>query len=110
MKTLIKLILTVLVLNAAWHIGSAYWDHYQFEDAVQEAVQFQPRVSPDEITAKVVDLAGRQDLPLQAEDVNVTKEQRKVTVDASYSRDIEIFPRYSRQWAFSMHIIVYSLY
>jgi predicted negative regulator of RcsB-dependent stress response len=109
MKTIIKLIVVALVLNAAFHVGTAYWQHYQFEDEVKEAAQFVGRSKADELTARVYELADKYEIPLDADAVKVTKAQRRVTVEAAYSREIEVAPSYPRHWDFAIHVSVLTL-
>jgi hypothetical protein len=109
MKTILKLLVVALVLNASWHVGSAYWQHYQFEDEVHEAAQFVGRSKADELTARVYELADKYEIPLEADAVKVVKAQRRVTVDAAYSREIELAPRYPRHWDFAIHVTVLTL-
>jgi hypothetical protein len=109
MKTIIKLLIVALVLNAAWHVGSAYWQHYQFEDAVKEAAQFTGRAKAEDLTARVYELADKWEIPLEADAVKVTKAQRRITVDAAYSREIDVAPRYPRHWDFAIHVSVLTL-
>jgi hypothetical protein len=109
MKIILKLIVVALVLNASWHVGAAYWQHYQFEDQVQEAAQFVGRAKSDELAARVYELADKYEIPLEADAVKVTKDQRRVTVDAAYAREIEIAPRYPRHWEFAVHVSVLTL-
>jgi hypothetical protein len=109
MKTILKLLVVALVLNASWRVGAAYWQHYQFEDEVQEAAQFVGRSKSEELAARVYELADKYEIPLEADSVKVTKDQRRVTVDAAYSRDIELAPRYPRHWDFAIHVSVLTL-
>jgi len=109
MKTLVKLLVIAAVLLATYRVGSVYWDHYQFEDQVKELAQFTDRNHAQELPGKILDLAQKMDIPLDAEGLAVTREQRKVTVDASYVRHVEILPRFSRDWEFAVHVSVLTL-
>jgi alcohol dehydrogenase class IV len=110
LKTLLKLLVAAAILNATWRIGSAYWERYQFQDAVKEAAQFSQRATADQLAGQVLDLADKMDIPLQADDVTVAKERRRTTVDAAYARDIEVFPRVARRWQFAVHVSVLDGY
>lgn len=109
MKTLIKLIVVGAVLLATWRVGSAYWAHYQFEDAVKEAAQVAQRADEQTLTAKVLDLADQLEIPLDPENLSVTREQRRITIDAVYIRPVEVLPGYTRPWEFSIHTTVLAL-
>jgi hypothetical protein len=108
-RTFIKLVIVVVVLNAMYNAGDVYWDHYRFQDSVQELAQFAEQASMEDIRAKVIDLAAAQDIPLDPSDVTVTHDNHKTVVDAAYVRDVTIFPRYTRPWAFKIHVVVITL-
>jgi hypothetical protein len=109
MKTVIQLLLAAVILLASYRVGHVYWDHYQFEDAVKEAAQFSDRNKADDLPARVLDIAERMEIPLDAEHLSVSREQRRVTVDANYVRAIEVLPGFSRDWEFTIHVSVLTL-
>jgi hypothetical protein len=109
MRTLLKLTVAALIVHATWRVGAAYWDHYQFEDAVKETAQFAERATPEAIEQQVLGLAADQGIPLDAAAVEVTRATRTITVDGAYVREIEVLPRYVRPWDFTFHVTVYTL-
>ena len=109
MKTVLKLLVLGAILLAAYRVGHVYWDHYQFEDAVVEAAQFSDRNKPDDLPARVLDIAARMEIPLDAEHLSVTREQRRVTIDAAYVRTVDILPGFSRDWEFTVHVSVVAM-
>jgi len=109
MKTLVKLLVLGAVLLATYRVGSVYWDHYQFEDQIKELAQFTDRNHAQELPGKILDLAQKLNIPLDADGLSVTREQRKVMVDATYVRTVELLPRVSRNWEFSVHVTVLTL-
>ena len=74
MKTLFKLAVAILVLNAAIRGALAMWQYYQFKDAAQQVVLFGQRADPDEITANIVARAMALSVPLRPEDVKVSRD------------------------------------
>lgn len=108
MRTLIKLLIAGLLLHATWRIGEAYWEHYQFEDDVQNAAQFSGTAGSGEISQTVLNLAAEHGIPLAPENLQVSREQRRVVVSGAYVRDIQVLPRYPRPWDFSFDVTVYS--
>ena len=109
MKLLIKLVIVAAVLHATWRLGSAYWDHYQFEDAVKESAQFSERRPVDEIKRNIANLAEKLEIPVDVESLAITKEHRRISIDGAYSREIELLPRYTRHWEFPVHVNVLSV-
>lgn len=109
-KTIIKLAIAGLALFAMYHIGTVYWDHYQFQDSVQELAQFADNQTPDQIRVKILDLANARDIPLDPDDLTVTHANHKTEVTAKYSREVMVLPRYPRVWDFTVHVTVITLY
>lgn len=104
MRTLVKLGLTALVLNAVWQLGSAYWTYYQFRDAVQDVAEFSADKSQTVVEGRVRELADRLEIPLAPEHVHVKKEQTHTYIDASYVQKIELLPRYPYPWQFNVSV------
>lgn len=109
MRTIVKLVIAGLILHAAYRVGTAYWDHYAFEDATRDAAQFSASSTERDIADKVIALAAEHDIPIEPEDLTIEKVPRRITIDGSYTRTIEVLPRYSRPWDFTFHVIVLTL-
>jgi hypothetical protein len=109
-KTIIKLAIAGLALFSLYHVGIVYWDHYQFQDSVQELAQFAENETADQIRVKVMDLANARDIPLDPGDLTVTHANHKTEVTATYSREVLVLPRYPRVWDFTVHVVVVTLH
>jgi hypothetical protein len=109
-KTIIKLAIVGVALFSLYHVGSVYWDHYQFQDSVQEAAQFSDNASADQIRLKVIDLANARAIPLDPDDLTVTHANHKTEVTAKYSREVMVLPRYPKVWDFTVHVVVITLH
>ena len=109
MRTIVKLVIAALILNSAYRVGAAYWDHYAFEDATRDAAQFSSMATEREIAQRVIALAAEHGIAIAAEDVTIEKIPRRITIDGAYTRDIELVPRYTRPWDFSFHVVVLTL-
>ena len=83
MRTIIKLAIAALVLHAAYQVGTAYWDHYQFTDAVQQIAQFGEREPIAEIKKRVIDLAAERTLPIAEDAITVTRRNAASTSSAA---------------------------
>jgi len=102
MKTIIKIVLALIVLTAVAQAGMAALANYQFQDAVHEALIFQPNASDQEITDTVVELATKEGLPVTADNVTVRQVGPDLLVDITYETDVPLLPGfYSRTWKFS---------
>lgn len=109
MRTLIKLAIAALVIHAAYQVGSAYWDHYQFTDAVQQVAQFGESEPLPEIKTRVMELAAERKLPIPDEAITVTRLQRRIDVDGEYTREILLAPGYRYPWKFTVDVVVITL-
>ncbi len=109
-KTIIKLAIAGLALFSLYHVGTVYWDHYQFQDSVQELAQFANNETTDQIRTKILDLATARNIPLDPDDLTVTHANHKTEVSAKYSREVMVLPRYPKVWDFTIHVTVITLY
>jgi hypothetical protein len=93
-KTIIKILVAVAILNAAGRVGLAAANYYQLKDASQELVTFGAQVSPGEIQNRLLQKAQALKVPLQAEDLEVRRDGLHTTATASYTERVEVFPNY----------------
>ena len=105
-KFLLKLIVAILIANAAWRVGSTYFSHYRFENAVLMEVQDRGRRSDSEIRTRVLDLASQYDVPIDEKSVNVQRNGARTRVDGSYTQSVDVFPGYRYPIPFTIHIDV----
>lgn len=109
MRTLIKFAIAALVLHAAYQVGIAYWDHYQFTDAVQQVAQFGESEPIPEIKKRVMELAAERNLPIPEDAITVTRLQRRIDVDGAYTREILLAPGFRKPWTFTVDVVVLTL-
>ena len=105
MKLLIKLALVGIIVNGAFHVGAAYWTHYQFRDDVQDLVQF--RGSKDDgvvLRDKIMDLAKQYEIPVDERAIEIQSERLHTLVTISYVRRIDLFPGVKRDWPFTANV------
>jgi hypothetical protein len=93
-KTIIKLLIALAVINGAARVGLASARYYQFKDQSQELVTFGADAPPGEIQNHILDKATALDLPLEFEDIEVTREGQYTRATASYTEPVEVFPSY----------------
>jgi len=94
MKTIIKILIAIAILNASAHVGMAAAGYYQLKDASQELLTFGAKASPDEIQNHILQKAQGFSVPLEAGDVEVTRDGLRTTAKASYTHGVEVFPNY----------------
>jgi hypothetical protein len=108
-KTIIKLAIVGLVLFSLYHVGIVYWDHYQFQDSVQELAQFAENETAEQIRTRVINLANARAIPLDPDDLTVTHTNHRTEVTAKYSREVLLLPRYPKVLDFTVHVVVVTL-
>lgn len=104
MRTIVTFIFVITVLNATARVGSVYWNHYQFEDTVHEIVTYGGVTPTETLQQQVIDKADRLEIPLSYDDVTVAREGQTTTVDASYRKPVEVFPRLVHEFQFTVHV------
>ena len=101
-KTLIKLAVVLLVLNALYRFGSAYYRYEVFKDAVREMALFSKEKEDSVVIDRVMELAAKHGVPLEREFVQVRRDEEHTYVDASYVDMIQWLPGYQRPWQFDV--------
>ena len=97
MKTIIKLLIVVAVMNAAARSGMAAWSFYQFKDASEQIAIFAGNKPESEIHAAVMETAMRLGVPVEPEQVTVRRDGFVTRIEAAYEQPVELFPNYIRR-------------
>ncbi len=107
MKTIIKLVVAAILLTATVQAGRAAIKHYTFVDALQEAMLFSGSRTQDEITIRVLEIAGEYQIPLDPEALTVRRDPFLVVIDAPYTDTVDLLPGfYARTWDFETDVQV----
>jgi hypothetical protein len=102
MSTIIKLVIAGLILTAAVQFGRASMSNYQFEDELQQALQFSPNATDEELTTQIVTLAADHGLRVEAENVELSMRGDERSATIRYSADVAFVPGlFSRPIAFA---------
>jgi hypothetical protein len=109
MKTLLKLIVAVIVVNASVRAGKAALNYYQFKESAQQAVLFGAGISTDDIRERILERADELGLPVNRDNVTVGRESGRTWADASYSQSVELFPNQKYPVDFSFSVEGYSM-
>jgi hypothetical protein len=107
MKTLFKLVVAVLVLNASVRGALAMWQYYEFKDAAHQVVLFGQRADPEEIQANILAKASEMSVPVRPDDVKVSRDGQRTVAEGSYTTPVEFFPNYP--WPVTFTFIVDAL-
>ena len=107
MKTLLKIAVAALVLNAVVQAGLAQWRFFQFKDAVEQAALFSAKLTEEQLATRVLAEAETRGLPLGASAVEVQMTALEATVRARYVEPVTLVPRtYTREWPFELDVTV----
>ena len=103
-RSLVKLALAALLVNAAWRVGNAYLSYYRFTDAVQQLTHYRGDKTDTEIHDRIFALASQYDIEVTDETLTIQRADNRTVVDGSYTKPIEFIPRVVYDWPFTVHI------
>jgi hypothetical protein len=109
MKTVVKLVIALALLNAVARSGYAMWNYYQLKDGTQQLLTFGVDATTDQLLGEIVQKATELDIPLDAENVDVRREGVRTSAAVSYTQPIEFFPRYVYPIEFSFTVDTLSM-
>jgi hypothetical protein len=103
-SSLLRVALAVAFLNASARVGFAYWAFYELRDNAEQTAIFGAKEPTWALHAAVMDKADQLLLPVADDEVLVTRDGFKTTIEASYVQPIEYFPNqtYPMQFSFSV--------
>jgi hypothetical protein len=92
MATIIKIVLTLLVLTCCFQAARYALNNFQFEDAVQQRLLFDTRASDTEVVNTVLRIAREYSIVIKEEDVSVQMIGQDRVVDMPYTVTIPLLP------------------
>lgn len=104
-KRVLGFVVFLLVANAGIRVAVVFFHDQQFQDAVREIALFGAGKPDDVLTAKVMEAAAENKIPLEPEYIEI---QRKtivgtgdhVVIKATYAVLVGLAPGYSRRFDF----------
>jgi hypothetical protein len=109
MKTILKLVVAAIIINASVRGGFAAVRYYQFKEAAQQAVLFGAANTTTDIQQLIVSRAKELNLPVDPEKVTVQRRGGRTWADAAYSQHVEFFPNQIYPIAFSFSVEGHSM-
>ena len=104
-KKLISLVVFLLLVNAGFRLGLAFFHDQQFKDAVREIALF-GAAKPDEVLKQqVMEAATKNSVPLEPEFIEISRRSvvvpnDKVVIKVAYADMIQLAPGYARRFDF----------
>ena len=109
MKTVLKLLIAVALLNAVVRGADSAWNYYQLKDAAQRALVFGAQASSKQVHEQIMERAGELQIPLNPADLTVSWRSGRRIAEAEYTQQIEFFPRYRYPVLFSFNVDTVSV-
>jgi len=106
MKTVLKLVIAVALVNAAVRAADSAWNYYQLKDSAQETLLFGQKLTSQQAHAEIMQTAGMLRLPLKPEDLSVRWRSGRRIATGSYTQQIEFLPNYPYPIVFSFDVDV----
>ena len=102
MKTLLKLLVVVAVLNGAYRLGMAEYRFSQLKESTRSVLVLGTNTPVEELRDQILRRAGDLELPVPADNVAVTREGIRTSARVAYRKEVEVFPgfHYPREYSF----------
>ena len=108
-KTVIKLLITLAVLNAVARGGLTAWRHYELKDAAEQLILFGSTVPTAQISSQILDKAVELNVPLEAENIDISRDGTRTVAYVSYTKPVEFFPSFTYPLDLSFMVEIFSL-
>jgi len=108
-KTVIKLLITLAVLNAIARGGLTAWRHYELKDAAQQLILFGNDVSMAQLSYLILDEAAELNVPVEPENIDISRVGNRTAVYVSYTTPVEFFPGFTYPVDLSFEVEVLAL-
>ena len=104
MKTVLKIVIAVALLNAVVRGADSVWNYYQLKDAAERALLFGSQRTSQQLHAQIMERAEELQLPLEPEDLRVRWGTGRRIAEASYTQSVEFLPNYAYPVKFSFNV------
>jgi hypothetical protein len=101
-KGLLGLVVMVVIVYALWNLVPVYLAKVQFQDDLTSAAKFAQDHNEQQIHDEVMKNARDIGIPLQPEDLHVSRDTGAVTITADYT--VVITPPVGKPWVLNFHL------
>jgi hypothetical protein len=109
MKTLFKLVIALLLLNAVARGAWATWNYYQLRDTAQQLVLFGQKATSTQLREEIVAKAKELNVPVGASEVTVQRDGVRTVARVAYTQPVEFLPNYAYPIKFTFLVDAVSL-
>ena len=104
LRNLVRFGVVLLIAHALYRFVPVYSHNYQFKDAVAETALFAKDRSDNDLVERVMELAERHQIPLDRDNVQVSRDKMKTYISVYYEEEIEWVPGYRRVMPFNFDV------
>lgn len=102
-KTLFKLAVFLLMLNALVRFVPPYYHHQQFKEDVGKAA-LEWRKQPDaELVAELLAVAAKHEVPITVDNIAINRANDHLYVSIVYEVPLQLVPRTRTAWKYEVH-------
>lgn len=101
-KPILCLLVLVTLVYGGIQFGTPYYRYSAFKDEVKELARIGS--DPAKIKADVYEAAKSLKIPIEKEEIEVTKRGEQITVQTSWSVDVDLLGLYQRRINFNINI------
>jgi hypothetical protein len=94
-KTIIKLLIAIAIINALVRVGLVVAKYYQLQDQTQELLTFGANATPNDLQNRIIETAETLRVPVQSDNILVTRDGLHTYATVSYTQSVEVVPNYS---------------
>jgi len=103
-RKLFDVLLLILIVNAVWRVGPAFYQYFVFRNLVAETARWSAGQSERELEDILLEMARRSNLPVRDEDLTVQRQRQRVLIDVRYVEPLEILPLYTYDYEFTITV------
>jgi hypothetical protein len=104
MKTVLKLVIAIALLNAVVRGADSVWNYYQLKDAAERALLFGAQRTSQQVHQQIMERALELQLPLNPEDLKIRWATGRRIAEAAYTQQVEFLPNYPYPIQFSFNV------
>lgn len=105
-KTIFKLTIFLLILNALYRFVPPYYRFSRFRAAAQDVAVGAKGKSDATIVGEVMDLAAQHKIPIEREWIEVrrSKDLTHTFIDATWAETVHFLPSWDYEWVFHVNV------
>ena len=93
-RTIFTTAIVVIILNAVGHAGMVAWRHFQVRDQAEQLILFGGSTSTAQLESQIAQIAEELEVPIELENIVVTRLGARTVAEAYYTMPVELFPRF----------------